>query len=1077
MNISRLFSKQILYLVLKPLGVHQGEEVQVLLLMGKGFFMGIFIATYYTGANTLFLNTFDESFLSKAFIASGILGVIATYFFSRFQTILSFKNLTVLNLLSIAIIICSLRISFEYTDSKWLIFLTFILNVPLSALTLLGFWGIVARMFNLRQAKRIIGSIDTGQLLAIIIAFYATPIITSLIPETINFFLISAVSIIISLIFLIFIVSRYDLGRIHGKEEKNEVKQKIRFKQLYKNNYVVLLSLFLIFSMVAFVFVDYSFLSVTKVKYPEEVDLANFLGVFNGTIMIMSFFMQTFVNDKLIAMYGLKTCLMILPVLLGILTVLSALVGSIFGYSIDTGTFLFFFLFISMSKLFNTSLREALENPTIKLFFLPLDNDIRFDIQTKVEGVINQFSVLIAGATIFLIGLLPFINLIHYSYILLFIIGGWIYITGKIYFEYKNTLKKKLEEQKLISNFVEKTEANSSKLLQRKLSSENPVKIICSLKLLEKIEPVNVESSLLHLIQSNSPVVRQFALQEVAHIRHPAAISAVSRQLEQEQYPHLKELALNALKKLQEAEKVSLTKFQFFILVKASNYKDRIYAAKLLGKINDEEYNPFLLELMRDINAEVRNAALISAGKVKRPEFWSLLIENLSSHIFESAATSSIIFIGKPILPILQSHFYKSGQKPEIMEKIVRLYGEIGGGLAIEYLWQIIEFPDKNIVSAALYALHKCKYKAENFHAAQIKQYIEFDVRNIAWNLAALMEIPKGDMDKHRYLRNSLRSENRYNFNHVYMLLSMLYDEQSIQLVKENIESRTSEGVSFAIELLDVFLDEDIKPYLLAILDEISVEEKLIRLQNYFPRDKYNASEVLMQIINQDYNNISPWTKACAIYTYRNMPDAHICNDLIANLFNQDQLIKETSAYVIYTIDEKLYHKHTERLGKEAKLKLDEVICPEDYEGFEISLPKLRIEKIMFFKSIAALKDTSGTELNHLLNYTEVKKYHSGDELILGDEENESIFFLVHTGSVNIFRNRQFVFTANEKEMIGDILFTDGNVNEYVLVVAEDTILIHIDKYRFYNLMANNVRITQSLVTYMSSLMKEEIPV
>ncbi|MDQ3392698.1 MAG: MFS transporter, partial [Bacteroidota bacterium] len=813
--IPSLISKQTLRFFLKPLGVHQGEEVQVLLLLGKGFFMGIFIATYYTGANTLFLNTFDESYLSKAFIASGILGVISTYLFSRFQTVMSFSNLIVLNLLLIAIIICSLRLGFVYTDSKWLIFLTFILNVPLSALTLLGFWGIVARIFNLRQAKRIIGSIDTGQLLAIIIAFYATPIITSFVPETINFFLISAVSIIISLMFLIAIVSKYDLGKINGKEEKRELKRKIKFKQLYKNNYVVLLSLFLIFSMVAFVFVDYSFLSVTKVKYPEEVDLANFLGVFNGTIMIMSFLMQTFVNDKLISMYGLKTCLMILPILLGTLTIITAFVGTLFGFSVETGTFLFFFLFIVLSKLVITSLRDALENPTIKLFFLPLDNDIRFDIQTKVEGVINQFSVLVAGGAIFLFSLLTFVELIHYSYFLLLIIAGWIYITGKIYFEYKNTLKKKLEEQKLTSKAIEKTDVNSTKLLERKLKSENTNRVVCSIKLLEKIEPVKVESSLIKLVESTSSNIREFAYHEVSTIRHPFALMIVSKQADREQSNEMKTIAHEAVKKLKEAEKINLSKFQFFILVKSSNYQDRKYAAKLLGRINDEEYNPFLIELMRDINTEVRIAALISAGKIKRPELWPLLIENLSSHVYEATAASSLVSIGKAVLPVLHAHFHKSSQKLDVMEKVVRLYGEIGGPLAIEYLWQVIDFPDKHIVTATLYALHKCNYQAGQFHAIRIKQYIEFDARNITWNLAALMEIPKGDVDKNRHLRNSLRAENKNNFNHIYMLLSMLYDEQSIQLVKENIESRTSEGVTFAIELLDVFLDDDIKPYLL----------------------------------------------------------------------------------------------------------------------------------------------------------------------------------------------------------------------------------------------------------------------
>lgn len=304
----------------------------------------------------------------------------------------------------------------------------------------------------------------------------------------------------------------------------------------------------------------------------------------------------------------------------------------------------------------------------------------------------------------------------------------------------------------------------------------------------------------------------------------------------------------------------------------------------------------------------------------------------------------------------------------------------------------------------------------------------------------------------------------------------MLYDEQSIQLVKENIESRTSEGVTFAIELLDVFLDDDIKPFILAVLDDIPVEEKLSRLQNFFPRDNYDSKEVLMQIINQDYNNISPWTKACAIYAYRKTPDAQVCDDLIANLFNQDQLLKETAAYVIHCLDENLYHKHTARLSKDEKVKLDEAICPEEYEDFEFVVPKLRIEKIMFLKSIAALKDTSGTLLDKLLNFCELKQYSIGDELYFNDEEGDSKFYLIHTGSASLFKNRQYLYTVNEKELVGEVLFVEGHPKEYVMVIAEEALVIHIDKHGFYNLIANNVRVTQSLIAYMSNLMKEEIP-
>ena len=57
--------------ILRFLGGDDGEEKQMLLLLGKGFFMGIMIATYSVGANALFIMVIGEERLSEAFFWTG----------------------------------------------------------------------------------------------------------------------------------------------------------------------------------------------------------------------------------------------------------------------------------------------------------------------------------------------------------------------------------------------------------------------------------------------------------------------------------------------------------------------------------------------------------------------------------------------------------------------------------------------------------------------------------------------------------------------------------------------------------------------------------------------------------------------------------------------------------------------------------------------------------------------------------------------------------------------------------------------------------------------------------------------
>jgi len=98
------------------------------------------------------------------------------------------------------------------------------------------------------------------------------------------------------------------------------------------------------------------------------------------------------------------------------------------------------------------------------------------------------------------------------------------------------------------------------------------------------------------------------------------------------------------------------------------------------------------------------------------------------------------------------------------------------------------------------------------------------------------------------------------------MLLAMLYDTRSIQLVKENIESGTSEGTTYAVELLDVFLSEQLKMRVIPVLDDLSDSEKSNASKYFYPRVSLDAKLSLKFLVNRDFTQTNRWTKATVIY-------------------------------------------------------------------------------------------------------------------------------------------------------------------------------------------------------------------
>ncbi|MDN5217155.1 cyclic nucleotide-binding domain-containing protein [Fulvivirgaceae bacterium BMA12] len=1044
--------------LLKIIGTKPGEERIVTLLLAHGFFMGIFIATYQLSAETLFTGVavFKER-LDEAFLMQGFLGVISTFLFAYFQNRIKFSTLILSIYVGIFLFLAAILFSFKVYFHLNLIYLLFVMMGPLTALVLLSFWGIFGRLFDLRQSKRIIGGIDTGQLTGTILAFITISLLSKLqvIDNSLNLIFISASSVLGAIVFLAKIVSVYNLN-IVKKKSKEEVAE-TRFGKILKDKYVILLSVFITVSVIVYKFVDYSFLQVTPMQFPDEQLRLTFLSVFNGGIMILSFLIQTFVNDRIIMNYGLKVSLLVLPTILMVFTFAAIITGSIFGYTQGAeSTFIYFFLCISLSKLFATSVRDALENPAFKLFFLSLDLKVRFDIQAKVEGVINQFGNIVAGALLVVLGLsyFTYIELIHYSFLLVFILIGMIYIVHKLYNQYRNSLKHKLKAQKDSINSTTESNDSIANMLERQVDSEDPYVAIFALKVLEIIEPILFESKLLSSLRHQSALVREYALRKIGKNKSIQAGNELSNLIRRENSEEVKKLASEVATQIQESDKMNLSQFQFFILVKSENPIDREFAARFLRKYNSEDYRHFLIELLSDVDAKVRGTAMISASRQNNPDLWPYLIENLSIPPYSGAAFAAIVDIGPPVLKALENAFYKTDQQVNTLVQIVRIYGRIGGEKAIKYLWKKIDYPNKKVVSQALRSLGACNFRAEDVKVVKIKNYISRYISYIVWNMAAINELPDGT--NWNLLKDSLKEENEANYDHLYLLLSLIYDKQSIQLVRENINSGTIDGVTFAIELLDVFVSEDIKNILVPVLDDISPEEAIRRLQEYYPRESYTPQQLLLQIINRDYNFVNLWTKTCAIYNLGLLDEAEVSDDLIANLFNHDSLIREMAAWAIYLIDPGAYEKHTQRIPEKIKKELDEVIIPHN-TGI-IFIKSTKFHKVQFLKKIRIFASLPTMVLYDIaMKMNEIKILKNSIIYDYGNVKDSALYILVR-GQAKQVGSDNTIAEFNESEIIGDLLMYENNPDKSQIIAESDCILYSIDRETLYDLIPAKYR-------------------
>lgn len=1071
-------------------GGEDGEEKPILLLLGMGFFMGVYTASYEVGAKALFINTLGEAYLSEAFFAAGIMGIITTVLFTFVQKRMNFSTLALTNIFLIFLFMGGLRYAFSFdVDSlpyyEFLPFLLFVMIGPIAAIQYLTFWGLFGRIFNLKQNKRIVGGIDTGQLTATIIAFFLIPVLVNyVIDETYDLLFVAAIASFCIFIFVFLIVSNFNVdtatkSSVLAGEEGVTKQEDINYTDLFKNPFYKWMSLFLIASMGASVFVDYTFYTAAETMYPDEKKLASFLSFFEATTMIFVFIFQSFFNDKIIEDYGLKFSLRVMPLILLFFTVGVILTGHIYGYELKTDEYLLFFIFNVMAKLFTASIKDSLENPAFKLFFLPLPARIRFSAQNMIEGVVNQFAIFVAGVIQIGLGFLTFFKLIHYSYFVLGLAVIVILFAAKVFDEYKKTLKTSLEDNKnalTSSGLVAKNEKSTINVVLGELRSQKEKNVLSGLKLLERIDPLQLEFSLLDQLKSKSVTVRIFAYKKLEEKLIFSALSIVERTARNEKDEEVKFYADKCVTTLKEAFEFEPNFNNIRPLVRSTVANDRIYAARLLSKANDEKLIPFLKELMRDINPNVRLAAIIAAGKTKAPELWPILVENLHLPMYENAAASALVANGDSVFFTIDAAFYKTNQYFDTMDRIIQIYGRVGGRPALELLWKKIDHPDRKIISEILLSLSYIGFEAKDFQASRIKLAIENDIGDIAWNIKTMNEVDRED-DIDEMIFNAFREENEKNYEDIFMLLSMVFDPQNILLVKENIKVGTTESITFAVEMINLFIDEDLKKKMVPVLDDLNDQQRLVRLRNYFPPESFESyTDLLLQIVNRDYNHINRWTKALALWKVGLMPKSEVSYDLIANLFNPDPFLLQTAASVIYRLDKNAYHHHTRRLKPQTKKELDRVILPPIYNMDEDYHHKMiGIEKAIFIKRVMAFANIPGRIICEMAEAFEERKVKKDEIISKRGASGEMPLYVIVKGSVEASDEKDEKRVFKPKNIFGEQLIVEGDTSEWEYTASEETVLLYLRKEELFNLMSKHLEVAQAFITIINGEVEEEV--
>lgn len=1039
----------------KALNIESGEETIVLLLILQSIFLGTFYGTFDISAHALFLNIFEPEMIPKAYIISGVVGIIMTSIYSRLQARMKFSTFVRFNLITVAILTMLMRLGYLLTDSQWHTFLVFVMMGPLNIITLLGFWGTVGRIFTLRQGKRLFGLIDTGQIVGIILSSYAIPLLLSLHFATKDLLFISSVSILIAFFVQMIISGKVNIEQKQEKTARAE-KEDYGFFSLFKSRYITLMSLFVVFLVVVTFFVHYSFLAVTKEKYPDNIDLAAFLGYFTGTLMIFSLLIKTFVYGRLLKTYGLKLALILSPMLILFFTIIAAFIGGFFGYTAAAASFTFFFLIISVSKLFAKSLHDSIVAPSLKILYQSLDSRIRFNVQASVDGTINEISALSSGLILFGIGSLAFLGLIHFTYFLIIVLVAWTFISFRLYKGYKKSLNDSLARYQETETVI--ATMKTTEVIRNECAKGSEINILNGLKVSELIDLKNFKEAVIQCLGNASKLVQKFSINKVKEHRLKESVTEIEKKskLTSDDRNILKSL----VDYLTSATAKDLSEGKISQMVKSAHAEDRIIVAKFLHERETFSHLPTLNTLLRDNDPNVRISAIQVAAHHKVVETIPVLVDLLST-CFYRYAYDALLQLGEDATESLENAFYRSGISDQSLVRITRIMGQLHTPGIDSYLANKINHHNRQIALQAIDSLRDRGYQANEQHIQKIIQASRLVLGLLAWKLAAHYTIRENEMGP--YLETAINEEISSDFDQLFFLLSLAYDPKSIYHIRENLETGTSESIGFAIELLDLFVAEELKPVLFPILEDTPPLEKIRQLQVEFPVDILEPYELVIALINRDPNFINPYTKGCALLTLDYLQDIQVSNDLIAQIFNPDQLLSQLAAWKVFRMDKNIYYSVTDRLDNERKDLLNqqmELISKDDLE--------LIINKVFYLKKIQHFNHLQGTELLPLARLLENKSLQEKQRIALNSNQDEKVIAFIVAGNLSLLWKSKDISTMTEYDIAGVMPYLFDESDKFDLRADSEAMILKIREELFGELMFDQDRLALAVYHWMN---------
>jgi hypothetical protein len=493
-------------------------------------------------------------------------------------------------------------------------------------------------------------------------------------------------------------------------------------------------------------------------------------------------------------------------------------------------------------------------------------------------------------------------------------------------------------------------------------------------------------------------------------------------------------------------------------LERSEHPHEREQAASILGEVGERSFYRQLLPLLEDPEPRVRRAALAAAGSVRNPRLWPVVLSHLSLSRYESSAVAALIHAGEAALPALAQALDGAAVPARGGARLADICGRIGGESAVRILATHIDCPDRITRLEALVALERCHFRPASGTpiAATTHAVLQGELDDAAWILGAIVDLGHGaDFEL-------LRSALEYRLSRIrrrcLLLLSFLYDAETMKRVGHQLENAAVDQRAIALEILDTTLPRKLKRTVLPLFEGTSSIDCLRKLEASFPQRPSDRTERLRSFLTDSDRNLGSWVQACALHTAGSVEDDTFLTQMREMRSSENEIVRETAWWAVSRLDRGRDAESLTEAGLAAAAERDQPTT-----SGRKSAMLLTVEKVIVLKSVSVFAEVPEEILADLSGFLDEIEIDEGEPVYEKGVIGRTMY-IVADGKVRIHDGDRTFVELGPGEFFGELTTLDPEPHSASATALVDSQLLGLDRDALYDVMALHSAVLRGLV-------------